>query len=59
MASLQDIPIKYYNCETDEYRLPDGRVILGQDVIDAKRAAQDQADAARGYNPYNHFGRVV
>ena len=59
MAQLEDISITHWVADRDVYRLPNGREIDGWRVRAAKKAAADRRDAARGYDPYNHFGRFV
>lgn len=59
MAHLADIPFRFYNAERDEYRLPGGQVVEGHLVRQAARDRQDQIDAGRAYDPYNHTGRSL
>ncbi len=58
------IPFKYYRCETDEFVLPSGRVVLGSDIRMADRRREkrvqeirDEMDAKSGYDPYNSINR--
>ena len=59
MASLENIPFEYWRPRTDDYELPDGRIIPGWRVRDARTVARDRRDAAGGYDPYNNFGRAA
>jgi len=57
MATLANIPFEYYRCSTDDYLLPNGTVIDGYKVFDARREAKDRRDASTAYDPYNHTGK--
>jgi hypothetical protein len=56
MAGLESVPFECYRAETDEYVLL-GNMIEGWRVREAKRQARYRAEAASGYDPYNHRGR--
>lgn len=53
------IPLKFYDAQKDEYRLPGGQVVEGFRVRAAEEAARDWRDAASAYDPYNHIGRYL
>ena len=59
MATLLTLSWHHYQPYTDEYVLPGGRAVSGLEVRAAKQKARDAADAAKGYDPYNHNGMAL
>lgn len=53
------IPIRFYRPDTDDYRLPDGRIVRA-DIVREHRSRmleiRERIDADRAYDPYNHVG---
>jgi len=53
------MPFKYYKVLTDEYILPDGRVVDASAVKEIRRGMLDQMDESFGYDPYDHLGKSL